>query len=155
MSCGSLSQFSPNLQQPAPTTATLSRMASFFIAISSAERCDLPVVVGRTAGLVNLAEAELDRKIELHLFRIRIGHLQIETRALDVGDRSDQRGIGDAGEVVEGEGLHLDDLVGQPDLNGSVIRVAAVADPLRRVLQGRAPAAAKSEQAQGGGPVAK
>src|SRR4030095_3516521 len=28
MSCGSLSQFSPNLQQPMPTMATLSRMAS-------------------------------------------------------------------------------------------------------------------------------
>src|SRR5438876_2670587 len=32
MSCGSLSQFSPNLQQPMPTMATLSRMARGFIA---------------------------------------------------------------------------------------------------------------------------
>src|SRR5512143_3487307 len=30
MSWGSLSQFSPNLQQPMPTMATLSRMASVF-----------------------------------------------------------------------------------------------------------------------------
>src|SRR5262245_5479770 len=35
MSCGSLSQFSPNLQQPMPTIATLSRMASWFIATGS------------------------------------------------------------------------------------------------------------------------
>src|SRR5262245_28369119 len=32
MSWGSLSQFSPNLQQPMPTMATLSRMASCFMA---------------------------------------------------------------------------------------------------------------------------
>src|SRR6185295_9913747 len=32
MSCGSLSQFSPNLEQPMPTMATLSRMACGFMA---------------------------------------------------------------------------------------------------------------------------
>src|ERR1051326_3205955 len=92
MSCGSLSQFSPNLQQPAPTTATLSRMASFLI-FSSADRRDLPVVVGRAAGLVDLPERELDRQVELHFLRGYVGHLEIETRALDVGHRRDERRI--------------------------------------------------------------
>src|SRR2546426_9946382 len=78
MSWGSLSQFSPNLQHPMPTMATLSRMASGFIVLSLPDRRALPIVVGRPACFVHLPEGELDRQVELHLLRIHVGHLQIE-----------------------------------------------------------------------------
>src|SRR5437773_10510843 len=58
MSAGAWSQFSPNLQQPMPTIATLSRMAAVFMLGSSAYRRAFPVVGGRAAGLVDLPEGK-------------------------------------------------------------------------------------------------
>src|SRR5947207_15591657 len=71
MSCGSLSQFSPNLEQPMPTIATLSRMACGFMSTSTLRRA-LPVIVRRPARLVHLPEGQLDRHVELHLLRARV-----------------------------------------------------------------------------------
>src|SRR2546427_9583315 len=92
MSWGSLSQFSPNFEQPMPTMATLSRMAWGFMAISSAHRRALPVVVRRPAGVVHLPEDQLHRKVELHLLRARVGHLEIEAGALPVHPPAAERG---------------------------------------------------------------
>src|SRR5262245_45338897 len=49
-----------------------------------ADRRRLPEVVRRAAGLVDLAERELDRHAELHLLRIDVRHLEIEPRTVDV-----------------------------------------------------------------------
>src|SRR5581483_205343 len=142
MSWGSLSQFSPNLQQPIPTMATLSRIASLFMRfprrcarVRSAHRRDLPIVVRRAAGVVDLPEDELDGKVELHLLGIRVGHLDVEARAVDVGDGRDERRHRAAGEHVEGVGLHRADLVRQADVIELVLREALEADALVRVLR--------------------
>src|SRR5690242_20555915 len=134
MSCGSLSQFSPNLEQPMPTIATLSRMACGFMAGMrlSAHRRALPVVVRRPAGLVHPPEDELDRHVELHLLRARVRHLEVEAGAFDIHHRRDQGRARAAGEVVEGEGLERPDPVGEPDPLELVARVAAEADALAR-----------------------
>src|SRR5262249_34565379 len=80
-----------------------------------ANRRRLPEVVRRAAGLVNLAERELDRHAELHLLGIDVRHLEIEPGTVDVHDARDQGRIRAAGEVVEGEGLHRPDAIRQPD----------------------------------------
>src|SRR3989442_4966186 len=113
MSAGAWSQFSPNLQHPMPTIATLSRMAAVFMLGSLAYRRALPVVVGRAAGLVDPPEGELDGQVELHLLRACVGHLEIEAGALDVGHGGDERRVGAAGEVVEGERLERAAAVGE------------------------------------------
>src|SRR5438093_12884829 len=115
MSCGSWSQFSPNLQQPMPTIATLSRMASGFIVLSAAHRGALPVIVGGPARLVDLPEGRLDGHGELHLFGGDISHLDVETGAFHLDDAGDERRVRAAGEVVEGERAHGPDLVREPE----------------------------------------
>src|SRR5262245_61493217 len=146
MSWGSLSQFSPNLQQPMPTMATLSRMASFFIVVSSADGGALPVIVGRAARLVDLPEGQLDGHLELHFLGRDVGHLEVEPRALDVGHRGDERRLRAAGEVVEGEAADRADLVREPDLVELVAREAREADPLARVLRLTAAPAALTQE---------
>src|SRR3989475_12915373 len=146
MSWGSLSQFSPNFEQPMPTMATLSRMAFGFMAISSAHRRALPVVVRRPARVVHLPEDELDGEVELHLLRARIGHLEVESRALDIDHGRDEGRARAAGEVVEGEGLERPDLVREAHALEVVAREAAEADGLARELEARpAPAAETGE----------
>src|SRR6266516_2131099 len=143
MSWGSLSQFSPNFEQPMPTMATLSRMACGFMAISSAHRRALPVVVRRPARVVHLPEDELDGEVELHLLRARIGHLEVESRALDIDHGRDEGRARAAGEVVEGEGLERPDLVREAHALEVVAREAAEADALARVLEAAAAPAAE------------
>src|SRR5207247_451176 len=144
MSWGSLSQFSPNFEQPMPTMATLSRMACGFMAISSAHRRALPVVVRRPARVVHLPEDELDGEVELYLLRARIGHLEVESRALDIDHGRDEGRARAAGEVVEGEGLE------RPDLAREVpAHAAAALEPLhhrRRLEDERLGAVAVADQ---------
>src|SRR5262249_26032898 len=156
-SWGSLSQFSPNLQQPMPTIATLSRIACGFMfslllgssrsLLCSALRRALPIVVGRSAGVVDLAERELDRQIELRLLGDGVGHLDVEARAVDVGDGRDQRRVRAAGEVVEGERLDGAELVRQAIAVELVLRVTGEADALVRILDLTALAALLRDQA--------
>src|SRR5437870_1358901 len=151
MSAGAWSQFSPNLQHPMPTIATLSRMAAVFIPrlLGVLETCwrALPVIVGRPAGLVHLPEGELDGQVELHLLRARVGHLEVEARALDVDYGSNERRARAAGEVVEGERLDRADLVGEAHAREVVAREAAEADALARVLHAAAAPAAEPGEA--------
>src|SRR5207244_204385 len=143
MSWGSLSQFSPNFEQPMPTMATLSRMPAGLMAVSSAHRRALPVVVRRPARVVHLPEDELDGEVELHLLRARIGHLEVESRALDIDHGRDEGRARAAGEVVEGEGLERPDLVREAHALEVVAREAAEADALARVLEAAAAPAAE------------
>src|SRR5512141_111924 len=108
MSEGAWSQFSPKRQQPTPTTATLSRSASFLIrrALQSyggllGHRSPLPVVVRAAAHLVDAAELELDRHPELHRLRGRVHELQVDARAVDLRDGDDRRRVGRREEEVE------------------------------------------------------
>src|SRR5213592_4037755 len=107
----------------------------------------LPVVVRRPAGLVHLPEGELDRQVQLHLLRARVGHLEVEARALDVDYRSNERRARAAGEVVEGEGLDRADLVGEAHALEVVAREAAEADALARVLHAAAAPATEPGEA--------
>src|SRR5262245_8177190 len=153
MSWGSLSQFSPNLQQPMPTTATRSRMASCFMVARaydprratasrtaplsarsprrgcapSADRSRLPEVVRRAARLVDAPERQLDGHPELHFLGIDVGHLQVQPGPLDVDDAGYQRRLRAAREVVEGEGADGADAVGEADGVELVLGVAGEA----------------------------
>src|SRR5438128_2508278 len=159
MSAGAWSQFSPNLQHPMPTIATLSRMAAVFIPrlLGVLETCwrALPVIVGRPAGLVDLPEGELDGQVELHLLRARVGHLEIEARPIDVGHGGDERRVRSAREVVEGERLERAAPVGETHLVEVVPRVATIADPLEGILHRRAAPAAVRKQTHVLVPVAE
>src|SRR5262245_33271080 len=147
MSSGDLSQFSPNLQQPIPTMATLSRIASGVIvtflegreercqgvAFRSTDRRALPEVVRRADVQVDLTGAELARQVELQFLGAHVGHLKIEPRAAIGFDHAhDHRRVGAAGEEVEGVGQNLAGAVGEAHLVELVAREAAVADALER-----------------------
>src|SRR6266404_2816268 len=67
------------------------------------DRRALPVVVGRPARVVHLPEDELHREVEPHLLRTRVGHLEVEARALDIDHGSNERRARAPGEIVEGE----------------------------------------------------
>src|SRR3990172_7864560 len=105
MSSALLSQFSPNLVHPMPTTAILSLMLSFVTShrgsrVQSPESkveartvwkptldpgpstldslsywLRFPPIIMVAAGVVDATEGHLDREIDLHLFRVAVGEL--------------------------------------------------------------------------------
>src|SRR5437667_7086841 len=108
------------------------------------DRRALPVVVRRPARVVHLPEDELHREVEPHLLRTRVGHLEVEARALDIDHGSNERRARAPGEIVEGEGLERTDLVGEAHALEVVAREAAEADALARVLHAAAAPAAEA-----------
>src|SRR2546430_16218417 len=86
MSAGAWSQFSPNLQQPMPTIATLSRMAAVFMLGSSAYRRAFLVVGGRAAGLVDLPEGKRTIAVQE-----RVDGLELRVRQPDLDERGERR----------------------------------------------------------------
>src|SRR5690242_6357659 len=87
MSCGSLSQFSPNLQQPMPTIATLSRMASILPMRGEATTRELEVQPGRRRRGAPRASAQ-DDGFDVHeLAQPVLGELAAVARLLDAAER--------------------------------------------------------------------
>src|SRR6056297_2069612 len=157
MSAGDWSQFSPNWQQPAPTIDTLSRipapvsrdgMAEILLSGALGRRDSLPVVVRPVAGFVDAAEDELDGLADLDVVGLDLDQLEVDSRALDLGDRDDRRWVRRREEVVEGVGHDPAGLVRESHLVELILAEAGLADPLRGELDRFAEATSLSEEAQ-------